>query len=95
MVALLQLHLLTQHGSISLAFGRIVVDCCQIVLTSVANSLGHGCRVRAIEVVAKARQDAGKRPGGYGISLTKKYVDNIEFSDKGNEILMTKNFAQV
>lgn len=40
--------------------------------------------------VAQMRQKAGKRPGGYGIAVTRQYVDSVEFSDAGNSLLLTK-----
>ncbi len=39
---------------------------------------------------AKKRTEEGKRPGGYGIALTKKYMDSVEYSDSGNVLLLTK-----
>ena len=36
------------------------------------------------------RQEAGKRPGGYGVYLLQKLVDQVEYSEKGNSVLMIK-----
>ncbi|MFC1584785.1 response regulator [Fibrobacterota bacterium] len=40
--------------------------------------------------VALRREKEGKRPGGYGIAITRQYVDEIEYNDIGNTCLMTK-----
>jgi CheY-like chemotaxis protein len=37
-----------------------------------------------------ARENAGKRPGGYGIEITKKYMDEFFYNEKGNCLIMTK-----
>lgn len=39
----------------------------------------------------KDRQSAGKRPGGYGVYLLHKLVDDIVYSEKGNIVLLIKN----
>lgn len=36
------------------------------------------------------RMDAGKRPGGYGVYLIQKLVDNIVYNEKGNSVLLIK-----
>lgn len=36
------------------------------------------------------RINAGKRPGGYGVYLIKRLVDEIVYSEKGNTVLMIK-----
>lgn len=36
------------------------------------------------------RADAGKRPGGYGVYLIQKLVDDVVYSQKGNTVLMIK-----
>jgi serine/threonine-protein kinase RsbW len=43
--------------------------------------------------VMRDRRAAGKRPGGYGVFLTRKLVDRIEYNEKGNVVLMTKYLA--
>jgi len=42
-------------------------------------------------VVAEQRKSQGKRPGGYGLALAKKWMD-ISFSERGNTVLLTKAF---
>ena len=39
---------------------------------------------------AQIRQDLGIRPGGFGILLTRKLVDDLIYSEKGNEVLLIK-----
>lgn len=41
--------------------------------------------------VATKRQKEGKRPGGYGLAMTRKYVD-VEYSNQGNIVMLTKYF---
>ncbi|MFH1760095.1 MAG: response regulator [bacterium] len=36
------------------------------------------------------REAAGIRPGGFGLAMVKEIMDDISYSDKGNEVLMTK-----
>jgi anti-sigma regulatory factor (Ser/Thr protein kinase) len=36
------------------------------------------------------REAKGLRPGGFGILLTKKLVDELIYSEKGNEVLLVK-----
>ncbi len=36
------------------------------------------------------RQEAGKRPGGYGVYLLQKLVDEVVYNEKGNSVLMIK-----
>jgi len=36
------------------------------------------------------RQEAGKRPGGYGVYLIQKLVDEVVYNEKGNSVLMIK-----
>ncbi len=43
--------------------------------------------------VALQRKNEGKRPGGYGIAITRQYVDQMERNDKGNVLLLTKNIS--
>jgi len=40
-----------------------------------------------------SRLSSGKRVGGYGIFLSKKLVDEVDYSDKGNVVLLTKYFS--
>lgn len=41
-----------------------------------------------------AREQEGKRPGGYGIFLTRKIMDEVLYNTKGNVVLMTKLFSK-
>ncbi len=36
------------------------------------------------------RNDAGMRPGGYGVMLAKNLVDELIYGEKGNEVLLVK-----
>jgi anti-sigma regulatory factor (Ser/Thr protein kinase)/ActR/RegA family two-component response regulator len=36
------------------------------------------------------RENKGMRPGGFGILMSKKLVDDLIYSDKGNEVLLIK-----
>jgi DNA-binding NarL/FixJ family response regulator len=36
------------------------------------------------------RENRGMRPGGFGILMTKKLVDDLLYNDKGNEVLLIK-----
>lgn len=38
----------------------------------------------------QARQEAGKRPGGYGVYLIQKLVDETMYNEKGNTVLLIK-----
>ena len=40
----------------------------------------------------KKRQEEGKRPGGYGIYIVRKIMDEVIFSNSGNVVLLTKRF---
>lgn len=37
------------------------------------------------------RESRGLRPGGFGLLMTKKLVDEVLFSEKGNEVLLVKH----
>ncbi len=39
----------------------------------------------------KRRKDAGLRPGGYGMLLTRRLVDEVIYSHAGNEVLLVKH----
>ncbi|MDR1611330.1 MAG: ATP-binding protein [Planctomycetota bacterium] len=41
------------------------------------------------------RMKAGKRPGGYGVYLIQKLVDQVVYSEKGNTVLMIKYLPEV
>jgi len=36
------------------------------------------------------REKEGKRPGGYGIEISKKFMDDVFYNEKGNCVIMTK-----
>ena len=36
------------------------------------------------------RQEMGMRPGGFGIMLTRSFVDELLYNEKGNEALLIK-----
>jgi DNA-binding NarL/FixJ family response regulator len=41
-----------------------------------------------------ARDAKGMRPGGYGVLLAKKLVDELIYSEKGNEVLLVKYLSE-
>ena len=41
-----------------------------------------------------ARDAKGLRPGGYGLLLAKQLVDELIYSEKGNEVLLVKYLMQ-
>gem|GEM_PF-397067 len=76
------------HLSYCIFDDRIVIKC---------EDEGEGFKPQAVpnpmEDPVKAmlsRQEAGKRPGGYGVYLLQKLVDQVVYSEKGNSVLMTK-----
>ncbi|MBI3267698.1 MAG: ATP-binding protein [Planctomycetes bacterium] len=44
--------------------------------------------------VVLARKKAGKRPGGFGIYLVKKIMDEVVYNEKGNVVLLTKHLSR-
>jgi len=36
------------------------------------------------------REEKGLRPGGFGMLLAKKFVDELIYNEKGNEVLLVK-----
>jgi anti-sigma regulatory factor (Ser/Thr protein kinase) len=38
------------------------------------------------------RLSEGKRPGGYGVFMTRRLMDEVIYSERGNVVLMTKYF---
>jgi anti-sigma regulatory factor (Ser/Thr protein kinase)/CheY-like chemotaxis protein len=40
------------------------------------------------------RENRGMRPGGFGILMTKRLVDDLLYNDKGNEVLLIKYLDQ-
>jgi hypothetical protein len=39
------------------------------------------------------RAERGIRPGGFGILLARKIVDELVFNERGNEVLLIKHLA--
>ena len=39
---------------------------------------------------ARVRDERGMRPGGFGILLGKKLVDELIYNEKGNEVVLVK-----
>jgi len=56
----------------------------EIQHAAVANP--HGDPIRH----AAYRQERGMRPGGYGILLAQKLVDELIYNEDGNEVLLVK-----
>jgi anti-sigma regulatory factor (Ser/Thr protein kinase) len=61
---------------------------------------GPGFNVHAPSMVASERdplshlgdrEASGKRPGGFGLLLTSKLVDEIHFNERGNEVILVKH----
>jgi anti-sigma regulatory factor (Ser/Thr protein kinase) len=40
----------------------------------------------------KKRKEEGKRPGGFGVYLIQKLMDDVVYNDRGNVVVMTKYF---
>ncbi|MHC4884611.1 MAG: ATP-binding protein [Planctomycetota bacterium] len=40
------------------------------------------------------RKEEGKRPGGFGVHLVQKIMDEVTYSERGNVVLMTKFLSQ-
>lgn len=38
----------------------------------------------------REREEVGKRFGGYGVSICRKFMDEVEYNEAGNEVLLTK-----
>lgn len=76
------------HLSYCLFDDRIVIKC---------EDEGEGFKPQAVPdptddpvKTMQMRQEAGKRPGGYGVYLIQKLVDQVVYSEKGNSVLMIK-----
>jgi anti-sigma regulatory factor (Ser/Thr protein kinase) len=41
----------------------------------------------------EAREVMGKRPGGFGVQLSRKVMDSIAYNDKGNMVILEKFFT--
>ena len=39
---------------------------------------------------ARVREELGMRPGGFGILLAKRLVDELIYNEKGNEVVLVK-----
>jgi anti-sigma regulatory factor (Ser/Thr protein kinase) len=61
---------------------------------------GQGFNPHALDLVASeddplshldARAAQGVRPGGFGLMLASKLVDEVHFSEKGNEVILVKH----
>ena len=60
------------------------------------SSLPHSALSNALEepfAHAVYREKHGMRPGGFGIMLSKGLVDELVYSEKGNEVFMIKNLT--
>ncbi|MBI5369090.1 MAG: ATP-binding protein [Planctomycetes bacterium] len=44
--------------------------------------------------VVLSRKKSGKRPGGFGIFLVKKIMDEVVYNEKGNVVLLTKHLGR-
>jgi serine/threonine-protein kinase RsbW len=40
----------------------------------------------------EGREERGKRPGGFGVQLSRKVMDSITYNDKGNVVTLEKHF---
>jgi anti-sigma regulatory factor (Ser/Thr protein kinase) len=43
--------------------------------------------------VAEAREGSGLRPGGFGLLITQQIVDEMLYSERGNEVILIKHLA--
>jgi anti-sigma regulatory factor (Ser/Thr protein kinase)/CheY-like chemotaxis protein len=58
--------------------------------------LQHAARTSAPEHVAAStlhREDAGMRPGGFGMLIVRGVVDELIYNEQGNEVLMIKHIT--
>jgi anti-sigma regulatory factor (Ser/Thr protein kinase) len=62
---------------------------------------GPGFNPHALDMVASeqdpishldVREARGIRPGGFGLLLATKLVDEVHFNEKGNEVILVKHF---
>ena len=65
---------------------------------------GPGFNPRAPGLVATERRSAlapddreaeGKRPGGFGMLLTAKLVDEVHYNERGNEVFLVKHLDKI
>ncbi|MEO8659737.1 MAG: ATP-binding protein, partial [Bryobacteraceae bacterium] len=38
------------------------------------------------------REERGMRPGGFGIAMARSLLDGLYYNEKGNEVILIKNF---
>jgi anti-sigma regulatory factor (Ser/Thr protein kinase) len=43
--------------------------------------------------VLSYREEAGMRPGGFGMLITRQVVDELVYNEQGNEVLLIKHTA--
>jgi hypothetical protein len=57
------------------------------------STLSHAAVTRPDDplAVAETRQASGLRPGGFGLLITRKVVDETIHSERGNEVLLIKH----
>ena len=41
----------------------------------------------------EAREQRGKRPGGFGIHLARRVMDSMHYNERGNVVTMEKRFG--
>jgi anti-sigma regulatory factor (Ser/Thr protein kinase) len=85
----------TQHVEISFLHSRRAVACR-------VKDPGQGFSLEELHHAAKdksaedlfslvaVREEKGLRPGGFGMLLAKKFVDELIYNEKGNEVLLVK-----
>jgi anti-sigma regulatory factor (Ser/Thr protein kinase) len=58
-----------------------------------AGGLGHAAAGGDVDPLAHdaARAAQGLRPGGFGLLIVKNVVDEVIFSESGNEVLLIKH----
>jgi anti-sigma regulatory factor (Ser/Thr protein kinase) len=55
--------------------------------------LHHAAKDKSAEdlfSLVAVREEKGLRPGGFGMLLAKKFVDELIYNEKGNEVLLVK-----
>jgi DNA-binding response OmpR family regulator len=85
----------TQHVEISFLHSRRAVAC-RVKDPGQGFSLEelhHAAKDRSAEdlfSLVAVREEKGLRPGGFGMLLAKKFVDELIYNEKGNEVLLVK-----
>jgi anti-sigma regulatory factor (Ser/Thr protein kinase) len=85
----------TQHVEISFLHSRRAIAC-RVKDPGQGFSLEelhHAAKDRSAEdlfSLAAVREEKGLRPGGFGMLLAKKFVDELIYNEKGNEVLLVK-----